>query len=243
MKFMNPQYTDAYLARLYSEYIPVDHPFGPGAAYEAVAEKRREENFALIEQYVSVGRVLAIGCGDGLELKTAMQRGWTAEGFDVDPATTQRVAQELNVTIHSGDLCRLELPAESYDCVYLDQVIEHPKQPGDCLREVHRLLRPGGVMLLGCPNIMSISSAFKLSLERLGIPRRRRGHYYNTEHHLFYYSPSVLQRILEQHYRFRILRVQGDPLRQKKKLPGRFYIALHQRIPCLESTFQILAAK
>ncbi len=243
VKFMNPQYTDAYLAKFYSEYIPTDRPFGPGAAYEALAQKRREENFALVEQYVPVGRVLSIGCGDGLELKAALQRGWNAEGFDVDPATTQRVARELGVTIHNGDLCRLGLPAESYDCIYLDQVIEHPKQPRDLLREVHRLLRSGGVMLLGCPNIMSLSSTVKLVLERLGIRRRKRGHYYNTEHHLLYYSPSVLRRILEQYYRFQVLRVQGDPLLQKKERPGRFYIALHRRFPCLESTFQVLAVK
>jgi SAM-dependent methyltransferase len=243
MKFMNPQYTDAYLAKFYSQYIPSDRPFGSGPEFEAMAHQRRVENFAMIEQYVSVGRLLSIGCGDGLELKVAQQRGWNVEGFDVDPATTQRVSRTLNVPIHTGDLCQLGLPAESYDCVYLDQVIEHPKRPRECLQEAYRLLRPGGAMLIGCPNITSIASTTKAFLEWIGIRRRKRGHYYNTEHHLFYYSPGVLRRILEQYYHFKVLRVQGDPLLQKKERAGRLYVFLHRRFPCLESTFQVLAVK
>jgi 2-polyprenyl-3-methyl-5-hydroxy-6-metoxy-1,4-benzoquinol methylase len=243
MKFMNPQYTEAYLAKFYARYIPLDRPFGGGPEHQAMAHQRRVENYAMIERYVPVGRLLSIGCGDGLELKIAQQRGWDAEGYDVDSATTQHLSQALNVKIHTGDLYRLGLPSESYDCVYLDQVIEHPKQPQTMLREVHRLLRPGGVMFIGCPNITSLSSALKTMLERLGLRRRNRGRYYNTEHHLFYYSPRVLRRILERHFGFQVLQIQGDALQHKVNYPNRFYIFLHRRYPSLDSTFQLLAAK
>ena len=174
--------------------------------------RRRVENFERIERHVGVGRLLSIGCGSGVELQIGQRRGWTVEGYDVDPETTCKVSRKLNIPVHTGDLCHLGLAAHSYDCVYLDQVLEHPKQPQRCLREAHRLLRPGGVMFLACPNIMSIAAATKSLLERLGLRRRSCGRYYNTEHHLFYYSPGVLRRILERWFGFRVCWIQGGSL-------------------------------
>jgi len=238
---MNPQYTDAYLAAFYAQYITAEYPFGPEIL--AISSQRRRGIFALIGQHVPVGRLLSIGCGDGLELQIARQQGWAVEGYDVDPATTERVARKLGVPVYSGDLCGLRLPEASYDCVYMDQVLEHPKRPQDSLREARRLLRPGGVLFVGCPNIRSIASAGKTLLERLGLKRRNRGRHYDTQHHLFYYSPGVLRRILQRHYGFRVLLVQGDPLVWRRKLPGRLYVLLCQRLPCLDSTFRMLARR
>jgi SAM-dependent methyltransferase len=243
VKFMNPQYTDAYLSAFYSQYIAADSGFGPGPEYAAMESRRRVENFAAIERYVPAGKLFCIGCGEGLELQVARQRGWTVEGYDVDPATTARLAAELKVPIYSGDLCRLGLPGGSYDCVYLDQVLEHPKQPRECLHEAHRLLRVGGVLFLGCPNIMSLSSSLKMLLERVGIRRRNRGRYYDTQHHLFYFSPGVLRRLLERYYGFKVLFVEGDPLSRTKEEPRGPYVRLARRMPCLGSTFQLLAQK
>jgi SAM-dependent methyltransferase len=243
VKFMNPQYSDAYLEAFYAQYITPDRPFGAGPEYAEVEHQRRMEIYAAIERQVPVGRVLSIGCGEGLELKVAQQRGWTTEGYDVDPATTKKLSRELNIPIHTGDLCRLGLPAASYDCVYLDQVLEHPKRPQECLREARRLLRPGGVLFIGCPNIMSLSSAAKSVQEKLGLRRRTRGRYYDTQHHLFYYSPGVLRRILERYYGFEVLWVHGDPLIRKKEYPNRLLAAISRRWPWLDSTFQLLAVK
>jgi SAM-dependent methyltransferase len=241
VQFMNPQYTDAYLAAFYAQYITAEYPFGPEIL--AVSSQRRREICALIGQHVPVGRLLSIGCGDGLELEIARQQGWTVEGYDVDPATTERVARKVGVPVYSGDLCALRLPEASYDCVYMDHVLEHPKRPQELLREARRLLRSGGVLFVGCPNIRSIASATKTWLEKLGLKRHNRGRHYDTHHHLFYYSPGVLRRILERHYGFRVLLVQGDPLVWRRKLPSRLYILLCHRLPCLDSTFRVLARR
>jgi len=243
VKFMNPQYTDAYLSTFYAQYITPDPPFGPGPQHAVIGLQRRAENCAMIEEWVAVGRLFSIGCGQGLELQIARQRGWVVEGYDVDPATTRRLSHELDIPIYTGDLCQLGLPGATYDCVFLDQVLEHPKQPRKCLQEAHRLLRPGGVLFIGCPNIMSLASAAKALLERLRLRRRSRGRYYGTQHHLFYFSPGVLRRLLERYYGFQVLRVQGDPLIGKKEYPNPLYTYLSRRLPWLDSTFQLLARK
>jgi hypothetical protein len=50
VKFMNPQYTDAYLSAFYSQYIAPDSGFGPGPEYAVMESRRRVENFAAIER-------------------------------------------------------------------------------------------------------------------------------------------------------------------------------------------------
>src|SRR3954468_4196276 len=139
VKFMNPQYTDQYLERVYSRYNDPSQDQAltiPAGRGELMPEKR-EGNFDLIERFTPVGRFLSIGSGSGDELRTAMSRGWTVEGFDVDPVTTERLARTLGVPVYSGDLTTVPLPSGAYDCVYMDQVLEHPKEPAPYLRLSH----------------------------------------------------------------------------------------------------------
>lgn len=238
VRFMNPQYTDAYLATYYTDYVEqvMELPHRM-----AVRLAQKESNVARLEQFVKPGRLLSIGCGDGLELRVARERGWEIEGYDVDAATTARVARTLNATIHTGDLFTLPLESDAYDCVYLDQVLEHPKNPAAFLRLCHRLIRPGGLLYLGVPNIMSASAVYKTALGRVGL-KRNRGKHYDTFHHLFYYSPGTLPPLLERRYGFRVLRVEGDPTPSvPRRLPSVIWGEITRRMPWLDSSFAIFA--
>jgi SAM-dependent methyltransferase len=202
-----------------------------------------------IGRFQPPGRWLSIGCGDGLELELAREQGWQVEGYDVDAATTARVARRIQAPVHCGDFFTLALPAASYDCIYMDQVLEHPKNPQDYLIEVRRLLRPAGVLLIGCPNIRSLSNSWKTALGKAGLKKKRRGNHYGAFHHLFYYSPGALRRILESHYGFRVLASEGTPLNGPKhhaahpSFLGRFSVCVRTRVPCLESTFRLVCRK
>lgn len=245
--FMNPQYADASLARFYAHYIPEQVAAGSHEFQHRVLSKT--DDLKTIGRFQPPGRWLSIGCGDGLELELARQQGWSVEGYDVDAATTARVARRIQAPVHCGDFFTLRLPAENYDCVYMDQVLEHPKNPQDYLVEVRRILRPGGILFLGCPNIRSLSNWWKTALGKAGLKRRRRGNHYGAFHHLFYYSPGVLRRILEEHYGFRVLAAEGTPLNGPKQhatnssLGWRFSVWVRTRVPCLESTFRLVCRK
>jgi SAM-dependent methyltransferase len=202
---------------------------------------QKTANFELIERFVKPGRLFSIGCGDGVELQVAKSRGWTVEAYDVNAVTTARIAKKVGATIHTGNLLALPLAGDAYDCVYLDQVLEHPKDPGDYLRLCHRLLKSDGVMYVGTPNIDSLSSTVKTALGKAGL-KKRRGRHYDSFHHLFYYSPSTLPGLLERVYGFRVLHVQGDP---KPNMSRRALVALRdslqRRFPALDSSFEVLA--
>jgi len=248
VKFMNPQYTDEYLDRYYSTYVDQFQ-----AEHTDAQRQRRlfSKQFDLqwIGEHVPPGRLLSIGCGDGSELLIARQLGWQAEGYDLDEETTRRVAERIDMPIYSGDFFQLQLPAKRYDCVFMDQVLEHPKNPQDYLREIHRILKPGGALFVGCPNIGSLSSMLKTALGKLGLKRRRRGRHYDTFHHLFYYTPRQLARVMEKHFDYNVVGYEGAPLggvKEKLETPRQldsWSIRLRRRFPVLEGTFRLLALK
>ena len=243
---MNPQYTDDYLTRLYALYNAPEtatEMFGPPPkGREHFLPTKRDKNIELISRFARRGKFLAIGCGSGDEMRAAIASGWQVEGYDVDPVATAEVAERLGVPVYSGSLATSigSLPAHSYDCVYLDQVLEHPKDPAEYLRLAHRLLKPDGVLYLGVPNIRSVSSIFKIFLGKRGW-KAFRGRHYDSWHHLFYYSPASLKFLLSQIFSFDVLLVGGDPVPTSSGVKERLGNWLRERFAFLDSSFRVLA--
>jgi hypothetical protein len=101
------------------------------------------------------------------------------------------------------------------------------------------MLRSGGVLFLGLPNIGSVANRLKTTLGRLGLRRRRRGNEYATKHHVFYYSPRSLRRVLERAYGFETVLVRGSLKPQRNPITPR----LSRWLPALDSGFILLARK
>ena len=69
----------------------------------------------------------------------------TVETLDIDPGAG---------TTYVADLCTensATVPGDRYDCVVCTEVLEHTLQPFAAVREVHRLLKPGGHVFVSCP--------------------------------------------------------------------------------------------
>ncbi len=96
---------------------------------------------------------LEIGTGTGGMLHTLLGRGLRARGVEIDPtliAESRRWFGELPVQAVTG--IELPFPAASFDLVLSFDVFEHIKDSDAHLREVHRILRPGGRYLVQTPN-------------------------------------------------------------------------------------------
>jgi SAM-dependent methyltransferase len=98
-------------------------------------------------------KILEIGCGKGAILSFLRLSGHVVRGIDVDPeAIRECVAAhpEIEATVASGD----ELPFDDacFDVVLSLDVFEHIRDSDRHLREVTRVLKPGGTYLLQTPN-------------------------------------------------------------------------------------------
>ena len=164
---------------------------------------------SLIERYCAIGRFLSIGCGEGIELKVAEERGWQVEGYDIDPQTVKKLSEKFKIKIFSGDFLKLKLLSNHYDCVYLNQVIERLKNPQDYLKSVEKILKPNGILFIASPNVESVSDYFKTLLGKAGFKKNKRGKHYSTGHHIIYYTPRTLRNILENYFNFKVVLIRN----------------------------------
>ncbi|HYG18735.1 MAG TPA: class I SAM-dependent methyltransferase [Ohtaekwangia sp.] len=132
-----------YTTEIASEQIASDNPI----------HQRLFKAYVVAQAYVS-GDVLEVGCGEGrgVELLLSPAKSFTA----VDKI--KPVIDALQAKFPGGRFLSMNIPPLSgladnaYDSIVSFQVIEHIQDDSLFLKEIHRVLRPGGVALLTTPN-------------------------------------------------------------------------------------------
>jgi len=101
-------------------------------------------------------RLLDVGCSSGAFLNSAIKLGFRAEGVEPAPKAAA-TAQAAGLKVRQGLLHEAGYADEQFDAITLFEVIEHLQQPQELLRECRRILRPGGILLIGTGNAGSWS--------------------------------------------------------------------------------------
>ena len=74
-------------------------------------------------------------------------------GIDADEETVARARDDYpGPTFVAGDVCALPFPDSSFDAAVCFEVIEHVADPAALVRELARVLRPGGTLAISTPN-------------------------------------------------------------------------------------------
>lgn len=163
------------------------------------------------------GKVLDVPSGEGALALELLTLGHEIVCGDIEPS----LFKLTDLPCHSLDLNKeLPFPEESFDIVVCVEGIEHIENPHHLVREVRRVLKPGGMLILTTPNILSLKS--RMHCLRLGYPihfdlmvRREQavgGGW--TVKHLNPISYLELRYILEEH-RFRITNLEVNKLERK----------------------------
>lgn len=99
--------------------------------------------------------ILDAPCGAGGLAAGLRSLGFDAQGADIDTAAAARLGGAFRV----ADLTQpLPWPDASFDAALSIEGIEHLENPFAYLRELHRLLKPGGTLVLTTPNITCLRS-------------------------------------------------------------------------------------
>jgi 2-polyprenyl-3-methyl-5-hydroxy-6-metoxy-1,4-benzoquinol methylase len=134
------------------------------------------------------GRLLDFGCGGGSYLVRMREQGWHVTGLDLSTAAVRRVREDLGLPAFEGSLPCPALQDRSFDVVTMWQVLEHVHNPMEALRDAHRLLVPGGRLVVTVPNIDSLSfRLFGAWWYSLDLPR-----------HLTHFTPSTLYQMIDR---------------------------------------------
>jgi SAM-dependent methyltransferase len=145
---LNALYEDGKLTGVPTERIGLEN--GPPPAW------KQREHEVILERLkrlgVSGGALLDVGAFDGMFLKNAKRSGFDATGVEPLREAYLHVRDTLGLNLVHGDLHSAAFPPGSFAAVTLLDVIEHIADPVEELREVFRLLKPGGVLVMTTPN-------------------------------------------------------------------------------------------
>jgi 2-polyprenyl-3-methyl-5-hydroxy-6-metoxy-1,4-benzoquinol methylase len=193
LTFTNPRPSEDTIARFY----PTD--YRPHRRASKMRQSRRVRPFwaRLLGRpcgerrgmlpWPGVGRLLDFGCGAGSFLLTMAEQGWQVTGLDASVGAVQHIREHHGLTALVGTLPHPELRPGSFEVVTMWHSLEHVHHPLAILREAHRLLVPGGKLIVATPNIAGLPfRLFGPSWFALDLPR-----------HLTHFTPATLTAMLQ----------------------------------------------
>lgn len=134
--------------------------------------------------------LLDIGCSSGAFLDAAVRLGYAAEGVEPAPQAAA-TAQAAGLKVRLGLLHEAGYADGQFDAITLFEVIEHLKHPLELMVECRRILRPGGILLVGTGNAASWSmAAMGAGWEYLHIDRHGG--------HISFFTPASLGRLAQK---------------------------------------------
>lgn len=102
-------------------------------------------------------RILDIGTSTGTNLRMLRELGFSRfEGLDSSAEAVQWCAEKGYGKVTQGDICKLPFADGSFDLVLATDVVEHVDDDLAALREIRRVLAPGGRALITVPAFMAL---------------------------------------------------------------------------------------
>lgn len=141
---------------------------------------------------IDTRRILVDGCGLGLYVRHLAEFGYNTIGLDIDFDRVQEGTRSGVEQLHVAAGEYLPYASHIFDAVLSHEVIEHVANDRFAAREMIRVLRPGGRVILFCPNRW--------------YPFETHGHYWRGEYHfgntpLINYLPDPLRNRFAPHVR------------------------------------------
>ena len=133
--------------------------------------------------YPQRGSLVEIGSSTGSLLETFRSDGWRILGVEPDRNAARYATTKLGIETINSILERAGIPDHSADVVLLLHVIEHVPDPVATLREIYRILKPGGHLIIETPRYDTLM--FKL------LGRRERS--LSCDGHIFFFTTDTLR--------------------------------------------------
>ena len=142
------------------------------------------------------GKVLDVGCGIGDMLSYRKN----TIGLDVNPLNVDFCKnRQLEVYVMEPNV--IPFGDETFDTVLLDNVLEHIEKPSLLFKEMRRVLKPNGLLLIGVPGIKGYQSDddHKVFYDEKKLYALALKNRFNVNH--FFYTPLIKSKFLSKHLR------------------------------------------
>jgi SAM-dependent methyltransferase len=133
------------------------------------------------------GKLLDLGCGTGDRLDVFRSFGFETLGVEIS-GSADYAAQIMKLNVRKGDLFEARFPDAFFDVITLYHVLEHTHDPFSVCKEIARVLKEDGCLVIQVPNADSWQCRiFQERWAAFDVPRD-----------LYYFSPKTLQALLKK---------------------------------------------
>lgn len=149
---------------------------------------RAKQHADELKLFKESGRLVDVGCSYGIFVKAAQDEGFDASGIEPAKNAAAYAKQKFHVNVFQGTLDEAKVKENTYDIVTLYDVLEHIPNLKPFLKEIRRVLKPGGFLVVQSPNVESYAfQILKTNWNWLLVPN-----------HLWHFSKKSLSNVLEE---------------------------------------------
>lgn len=156
--------------------------------YNSVKNYALQQKYRLITKHKKSGRILDIGCATGEFLHHFKTRGWQTMG--IEPADQPRnfAIENYGLEVKPEESIS-NLEPESFDVITMWHVLEHVPDLNTRIKQIYRLLKPDGFLLIALPNYLSWEARhYKTYWAGYDVPR-----------HLYHFTPDTISLLLKKY--------------------------------------------
>ena len=189
--FLSPRPIQADIETYYPDSYVAYRPAIEDEKWRIMRWKRRRNQRSRVDsvtKYKQTGKLLEIGCATGNYLVEMRKNGWDVYGVELQTEAASYARNRFNLDVKTGDLLDVNYPDHYFDVVTLWDVIEHTYNPLAILKEVRRILKPGGIVVFSQPDVAS-KGAKQFGRTWIG---------YDSPRHLYLFAGNSLHMVLEQ---------------------------------------------
>jgi 2-polyprenyl-3-methyl-5-hydroxy-6-metoxy-1,4-benzoquinol methylase len=140
------------------------------------------------ETGITKGAILDIGCGTGAFLNTMKEADWNITGLEPDTVARAKAAELY--ALHPQEPGKLfDLTPASFNAITMWHVLEHVHELHAYIKQIEKLLAPGGKAFIAVPNYTSKDAAIYAAYWAA----------YDVPRHLYHFSPQSMETLLAQH--------------------------------------------
>jgi SAM-dependent methyltransferase len=194
---------------------------------------RIEKMVSLVQQSKTLpGVALELGYAPGSASDWLVKQGWHCIGLDLNPRMSDTIS-----LVKGNFQATFPFKGECFDLVLAGEVIEHTFDDEWFLAECHRILKPGGFLIVSTPNLC-------FSLNRLLVFLGKTPMFAYAPYHYHFYTRDTLARMIEA-AKFKLMRVTGSHVlySRRRHLSGLFFERLASLLLSFSAHLIILARK
>ena len=190
-KFTNPRPADADLGKYYKSDNYISHSNTKKGIvnylYQVVRKHTLEKKLSLVNSLGSKGKILDVGCGTGEFLSICKRGGWETLGIEPDQDAKALGIKNYGLSVLQETALKT-LPESSFDIISMWHVLEHVPNLNERLRDLKKILKPGGSIIVAVPNCSSKDA----------LRYKQFWGAYDAPRHLWHFTPKDIQAIFSE---------------------------------------------